>query len=190
MAKLDFTTLTPEALQFINRTVHRSVLRTYGLRNSCILSSRVLLHVLHTLGQDAYPLRVEVVGHSDNRKHIGCIMGSDGDGIRRKAKPGMWNGHLTVVALGQYLVDPTIDSMMDSQPWMKLSPLVATATTDFLAGDQSLFVQNGNVNLRYTAFPGRGGFKSAPAFRNKWYWMPVANSVLRSLARKEGSTNV
>jgi hypothetical protein len=140
-------------------------------RATCIFSSGVLLDVLATIGVEAAPMRVDALvinPTATGPAGYGVSLGSDGDGTRRPAaQHGMWRGHLTVVAEGAYLLDPTLDQVNEDRPDLGATPMVVPVTPAWLRGEGSVRVPTGvlGAQVRYSAFPGRGGFKSAPDFR-------------------------
>lgn len=48
------------------------------------------------------------------------------------------------------------------------------------APGRAIFLSYGNAHMQYKAFPGRGGFESAPDFR-KSHWMPLAQNILNRM---------
>lgn len=65
-----------------------------GETGTCILTSYAIVYVLRDRGLDARPLRVECAVYPDSREHCGTILGCHQYQWGRKAKPGMWRGHL------------------------------------------------------------------------------------------------
>src|SRR6266478_2239293 len=115
---------------------------------ACILASAALWEVLQKLGISSYPMRAEaaVFGADINppEQRYGVILGSDGNGTRRRAaSPGKWWGHLIVIAADQYLLDPTLDQVNKIHSWLVAEPFVSAVTPEFLRGDKSLFATTG-----------------------------------------------
>ena len=169
-----------ETLDRLCRLVNREAFDLCGIRNTCITTSAALRDVLERLGIPAEMMRVEAavpVGNS------AIILGHDGDGQRRpKPKDGGWWGHVAVVAAERFLLDPTLDQVKDCQPFS------GEVTDDWLAGKCALWWVDGvradgfpaahaDTALRYYAFPGRGGWKSTPAFR-LWQRRDIIDAVL------------
>jgi hypothetical protein len=145
-----------------------------GKPDTCVLTSATLHEILIRAGIGAEFLRVRAAVHCScgssgcAREHYGCVLGGDGDGSRLPAaKPGAWHGHLIVIALGRYLLDATLDQVNRDHPWLEAEPFVSEVTSEFLRGSISLFATTGKASatVAYSAFPGRGGFKSAPDMR-------------------------
>jgi len=153
-----------------------------GRTGFCILASATLLEVLDHLQIAAQPLRVEAVVYpppDHPSEHYPCALGSDGDGTRRPAaKPDMWHGHLAVLTHDNFLLDATLDQVNEGNPWLDARPFVATVPLDFgivwfgLDRDHTTWhpleswqTPWPDTRVRYLAFPGRGGFKSAPDWR-------------------------
>jgi hypothetical protein len=170
-----------ETLDRLCRLTNRKAFAVYGIRSSCIFTSAALRDILEHLGIDAELMRVEALGFG---KKGPVILGSDGDGTRRPASaPGMWKGHLTVIADGRFLLDPTLDQIDGCKPF------TGEITDMWLRGEQTLWwvdgvrangfpAQKAESATRYHAFPGRGGWKSAPDFRSANRRRPVVEAVL------------
>jgi hypothetical protein len=169
-------------LRYLAHIANQEAFRHHGARNSCICTSAAIVHVLQYLGYEARPLRIRVTVFSDKSDYA-TVLGSDGDGTRCPAAgPGMWRGHLAVVAKSRYLIDATIDQANDSEGRTCIEPLVAEVSPAFLSGTEHLVLFQGNARLSYRALPGRGGFRHAPAFR-KSRWMPLAQDILKKMMR-------
>jgi len=140
--------------------VNRAIRTPEGKTNFCVLAAAAARDILRAKGWKAEVLRVEAAVFPDDRTRYGAILGSDGDGRRRPAAaPGMWWGHLVAIAEDRWILDPTLDQS-------GLAPPVVIEFPDWwLAGKQTIFVPSTYGEIRYTAFPGRGGYKSAPDFR-------------------------
>jgi len=153
-----------------------------GRTGFCILATATLLEVLNQLELPAQPLRVEAVVYPPPGRpsdHYPCALGSDGDGTRRPAaKPDHWRGHLALVTYDNFLLDATLDQVNESNPWLEARPFVASIAPDFPVAWFGLEPGNEtwhalaswqtpwpSTRVRYLAFPGRGGFKSAPDWR-------------------------
>lgn len=171
-----------ETLDRLCRLANREAFAVCGIRNSCILTSAVLRDVLEHLGIPAELMRVEAVSFGTRGA---VILGSEGDGTRRRAAaPSMWHGHLAVIAAGRFLLDPTLDQI-DGQ-----EPFTSEITDAWLRGEETLWwldgipakrvTGSGQVaeTLRYRALPHRGGWKRAPDFRYVTRRRPVVNAVL------------
>ena len=80
-----------------------------GQRNTCVMTSSALAEFLRQHDLDASLVRIEAHTFGPHRlSNCGaCAIGSSGDGSRRRAAPGKWNGHLGVEVAG-YVLDPTI----------------------------------------------------------------------------------
>lgn len=165
--------IPPNELVTLCKIANHRTFYHFGHRSTCILTSAALLHVLTELKYNAQPMRVRASVGSDDPKLTGVLLGSDGDGTRRpKAQPGHWHGHLAVVADDSILIDATIDQTQEAHDWIQMGPIVCPVTPEWLAGTDRIRVTSGNVNVSYFAFPGRGGFKSAPDWRRShWYWL-------------------
>jgi hypothetical protein len=156
--------------------------------DTCVLMSASLHEVLTRLGIPAEFLRVRAAVHcgcgcSPRSKHYGCVLGSNGDGTRLPAaRPDHWHGHLVVVALGQYLLDATLDQVSVGHPWLAAEPFVGEVTLEFLRGEKSLLATTGNAgsSVCYSAFPGRGGYKTAPDMRPS-HGRDIVRRVLQEL---------
>jgi hypothetical protein len=155
-----------ETLDRLCRLANREAFAIYERRDSCISTSAALMDVLRALGIKADVMRVCAMVFKDTTR-TACSLGSDGDGTRRPAaSPGMWRGHLAVVADGQFLLDPTLDQVNDTDPDFGAEPFVSEIEPNFLVDPRSyLLSTTGASRVRYYAFPGRGGFKNTPAFR-------------------------
>jgi hypothetical protein len=169
---VDITQDLPGLMQLCQIT-NRVGWEVNGKSDTCILMSAALHDVLTLSRIPAEFLRVRAAVHcgccsSPRSKHYGCVLGSDGDGTRLSAaRPDHWRGHLVVIAGGRYLMDPTLDQVNVGHPWLKAEPFTGEVTLEFLHGEKSLFTAAGKAGstVCYTAFPGRGGFKSAPDMR-------------------------
>lgn len=157
-----------EMLRRLCRLVNREVFAVCEVRNSCILTSATLRDVLEQLGIEATLMRVETLGFGSKGL---VILGSDGDGRRLPAaQPGVWRGHVVVIAAQRFLMDATLDQIDG------LTPFVGEITEDWLHAEKTLWWVNGmrvdrlssdetKAAVRYHSFPGRGGWRSAPDFR-------------------------
>jgi hypothetical protein len=73
----------------------------------------------------------------------------------------MWNGHLVAVADRRYLLDATLD-----QAGLGASSIVIDIPSCwFDTWEKPIFIPISGGMVRYVAYPGRGGYKSKPAFR-------------------------
>lgn len=140
--------------------VNRSVRDPDGKTNYCILAAAAARDILLAKGWKADVLRVAATVFPDDPRSVCVSVGGDGDGTRRPAAgPGKWWGHLVAIADGRWLIDPTLD-----QTGMA-PPIVIEFPDWWLAGKQSILAPVPCGGVRYRAFPGRGGYKSAPDFR-------------------------
>jgi hypothetical protein len=140
--------------------VNRAIRTSRGQTNFCVLAAAAARDILLAKGWKADVLRVAASVMPNDPSAHGVSVGSDGDGTRRPAAgPGKWWGHLVAIAEGKWIVDPTLDQT-DISP-----PMVIEFPDWWLAGRQSIFVPIPEGEVRYKAFPGRGGYKSAPDFR-------------------------
>jgi hypothetical protein len=138
-----------------------------GNTSYCILAAAATWEILQAQGWNADVLRVSATVFSPHdRQDLHCIsLGSDGDGTRRPAAgPGMWHGHLAAIADNRWLLDPTLDQTG------RAPPMVFEFPDEWLAGDWRCYRPSIDIPIadgwvRYKAFPGRGGYKSAPDFR-------------------------
>jgi hypothetical protein len=100
-------------------------------------------------------------------------------------------------------LDPTLDQVNTAQPWLKARAFTAEVTPTFLRGEKTLFFALDNTGaitsypnyqqlyakagiagtmVRYTAFPNRGGYKSAPDMRRS-HRRAIVERILEELAR-------
>jgi hypothetical protein len=161
----------PELSSLLALTVraNRLAREYYGLSNSCVHTSAALRDVLLAHDIEADVLRVQaMVFPADRMLGWACILGGDGDGTRRPKSNG-WHGHLVTIAAGRFLLDATLDQVNDGQPQLKALPFAAEVSPAFLRGEERHHDITGPAGalVRYTAFPGRGGYKHLPSFR-KW----------------------
>jgi hypothetical protein len=138
-----------------------------GETGFCILAAAATRDILQAKGWNADVLRVSatVFPPPDRRDLHAISLGSDGDGTRRPAAgPGMWHGHLAAIADSRWLLDPTLDQTGCAPP------MVFEFPEEWLAGDwrcrrPAIDIPLAEGFVRYKAFPGRGGYRSAPDFR-------------------------
>src|SRR5258705_304899 len=172
-------------LRKLTESANKFAFEWCGHRSTCILTSAALVYVLRELGYEAFPVRVRCsVHHPTDRKLTGTVLGSDGDGCRRPAAgQDMWHGHLAVIAENRYLLDPTVDQVgygeHECNHWMRVPPLVAEVSERFIRGEEGFSLEQGNANLYYNVRYKQAGFLSAPDWKCKSHWMPVAQSVLK-----------
>jgi hypothetical protein len=180
--------------------VNRELITEFGQADCCVLACATLVDVLSQLQIPARPLRIEASvsapeGHP--REHYGCVLGGDGDGTRRPAAgPKMWRGHLAVVADEHFLLDATLDQVNKSSPWLAAKPFFHAVSPAFLDGKElSWFgLQDSQWHplaswqtpwpgprVRYTAFPGRGGYKSAPDWKRPSHRRILVERVLSAI---------
>jgi len=154
-----------------------------GCRNTCILSSYALTHVLQQLGYDeAHPVRVQAtVAPLDFSG--GAILGSV-ERPREAAGPGMWHGHLTVAIGKQWLLDPTIDQANNPE-WgseARATPVVIRLPADFWTVSSHPYLPNvvmpvNGTWVKYKLHPRQVGFANARDARRS-HWLPLANKIL------------
>jgi hypothetical protein len=141
-----------------------------GNTNYCILAAAAARDILQATGWHADVMRVSACISPHDRNQFGSLVGSDGDGTFRPAKPGMWRGHLVAIAESKWLIDPTLDQTS------LVPPMVIEFPEIWLAGDRLVEVMIASDNMtgpfipvdgkvQYRAFPDRGGYKYAPDFR-------------------------
>jgi|KBSSwiStaDraftv2_1062776.scaffolds.fasta_scaffold409865_2 hypothetical protein len=168
-------------LHRLTAAVNVAAFEETGHRANCILASGALMDVLHARGVEARCIRAEVVATPrDGTKHLSRGLGMFGDGSRQPAAaPGMWHGHLVVVA-GDVLLDPTLDNIADAPGYEYLRPfaarlageLEATRWYDVDPHGVGVEVRRGlgrwpYSDVRYKLFPCLGGWKSAGMFRRR-----------------------
>jgi hypothetical protein len=138
--------------------VNRAVRARNGVTNSCILAAATARDVLLAKGWKADVLRVEAVVSPRDRSQSAKVLGGDGNG-KSTAGRGKWEGHLVAIAEDKWLLDPTLDQT-------GLAPPMVIGFPDWwLRGKRLIFVPIANGRVRYEAFPGRGGYKTAPEFQ-------------------------
>jgi hypothetical protein len=176
--------MIPPKFKHICCVANREGLLLEGHRDTCVLTSAALHYVLGQLGIMARPLRIRAAVHhpSDRKKH-GVVLGSDGDGFRLpKAKNDCWHGHLAVVADGSFLLDATIDQVIETEDWIEINePFVGEVSSRFLMGEESLHVKHGNAEICYSAARKQVGFLSAPDWRYRSHWKPLALRILSKI---------
>jgi hypothetical protein len=167
-----------ETLDRLCRLANREAFAIFERRDSCITTSAALMDVLRVLGINADVMRVCAMVFKDTTR-TACSLGSDGDGTRRPAAgPGMWRGHLAVIADGRFLMDATLDQANDTDPDFGAEPFVSEIEPAFLTDRHALlWGTTGPSRVRYYPLPGRGGWKSAPAFR-LWQRRDLIDAIL------------
>ena len=170
-----------ELLKEIARIANREARRLTGRRANCVLVSRVSCEVLPVLGDRcASTASKGSVHHPSDRRAIGNVLGSDGDGPR--SKPGMWKGHLVVLADQRWLIDATIDQNHGRNGWVELDDVfVGEVPIGFLEGEASCRSSLGNAEVSYRVRRRQVGWKSAPDWRRESNWEPLVRMVLRGL---------
>jgi hypothetical protein len=167
-------------LAFLTKLVNREAFKAERRRNTCILSSFALQHVLTKLGYpDVKLLRVTACVWGE---HFGVGLGAlPDDGTRGASSKGKWIGHLVVVVNGCFLLDPTLDQA--NQKDIKAEPCVLRIPPTFSdgTGDWVSFT-SGNCKGWYVAYDRQVGFRYTQAARPK-YWKPIANAVLTAYER-------
>jgi hypothetical protein len=147
------------------RAVNREIREPNGDTGFCIFASAVLQDVLRGLGYEAGVMRVECGIFPDDRNRLAVVLGRIREEGRRRSAPGMWKGHLVAVTEG-HLLDATIDQVNGTHG-LAFEPLVLSVPPYWIKGGQAVFFSVADCSVRYTAYPNRGGFKSAPDFRPK-----------------------
>jgi hypothetical protein len=172
---------SPEFLHLVNRIAFQEL----GSRDTCVLTSHALTNVLHQLGFVAFPLRVEAAVFFDDRKLIGCSLGTISPDYRSKTERGSWKGHLAVVVCegaDEWLLDPTLDQS-NKPEWpasARVSPIAFRLQDHFWEG-KLMFFRMGDALVRYKMHPRQIGFTSAPDARPS-HWRPLAEEILAALA--------
>jgi hypothetical protein len=165
-------------LHRLTAAINAAAFEETGHRANCILASGALMDVLHARGIEAQCVRAEVVAAPRTGGRTARSLGLFGDGSRLPAAgPGMWHGHLVIVA-GDVLLDPTLDNIADEPGYEYLCPfaarlvgdLEATRWYDLDAHGVGVEVPRGlgrwpYSDVRYKLFPGLGGWKNAGMFR-------------------------
>lgn len=158
-------------IQFLTLLVNETAYDYYEHRNSCIASSYCLSHVLGELGFKASPVKASTFIWPKSKQGHGCSIGREaGYPTRRKSKPGMWNGHLSVMVEDKWIADPTLDQCRNE--FMNPEPLVFE-----LKSPEHTNIEFDDCQGWYKIDKRQSGFKSARAAR-KYQWMPVAEMVL------------
>jgi len=153
-----------------------------GHRANCILASGALIDILAVRGVEARCIRAEVVATPRDRgqhRSGSRSLGSFGDGTRLPAAPpGMWNGHLIIVA-GDVLLDPTLDNIADEEGYEYLKPFAGPITDTprsprggmwFTLDDAGIGTQIPtwfSSDVRYNLYPDLGGWKNTGMFRKR-----------------------
>jgi hypothetical protein len=162
-------------LELINRLVNEEAFKAMRFRNSCILSSFALQHVLTELG---YPnvTPVRVIGYLGSKDSI-TVLGERPEGVAQpKRRRGLWSGHLVVVVDDCFLLDPTLDQvkrkgLMPKPCVLKIPPAFSDCTGN------SASLSDGDWSVCYEAHNRQEGFRDAPAAKPKC-WKPIATAVL------------
>lgn len=158
-------------IQFITLLVNETAFDYYKKKNSCIASSFCLSYVLSELGFTAHPIKASTFIWPKSKNGHGCSLGREaGEGSGRAAKPGMWNGHLSVLVGGKWIADPTLDQCKNR--FMNPEPIVFE-----LQSPEHTNIEFGDCQGWYKIDKRQIGFKYARAAR-KYQWMPVAEMVL------------
>jgi hypothetical protein len=155
--------------------INRAAYRETGDRANCILASGALMDLLHARRVEARCIRAEVVATprdgTNHRRGLGMF--SDGSRLPAAA-PGMWAGHLVVVA-GDVLLDPTLDNIADEPGYEYLKPFAGQIVSVSPHGAMWFTVDDAGVgtsvpsfpgsDVRYRLYPDLGGWKNAGMFR-------------------------
>jgi len=165
-------------LQELTLLANETAYSALGHRDSCILTSNALCHVLASMGGEPKLTRVTCAVFPEDRKYYGTVLGGQGDGTFRPASaPGMWKGHL-VVTLGEWLLDATLDQA-NKPEWpeeIRVHPIAVRLNKEFWDG-RTMFFKCGTTMFRYSLYPKQIGFANAPNARAS-HWRPVANLML------------
>jgi hypothetical protein len=147
-----------------------------GSLATCILTSQALRAYL---GQRAELVRVAAAVYAADRDNGGVAVGSYGDGTRRKATaPGMWRGHLVVLADG-YLLDATIDQVNGGlRNVAPIRPHVVPVPGWWESGRPAFYVDDDQTIIRYAKYFPQNGWRSAPDSRPS-HWKPVLEIMQR-----------
>jgi hypothetical protein len=129
-----------------------------GYSGYCILAAAAAKDVLQRKGYQAEVMRVEASVIPDDLTFpdgsYAITLGRKHCDIRLPAsKPGKWKGHLIAVAEERWIVDPTLDQTG------RAPPMVIEFPRWWLAGEHSIVVPILHGGVRYTAWPGKGGYK-------------------------------
>jgi hypothetical protein len=171
----------------VTTTVHDEALAASGRRDTCIFTSAALVAVLEALGYAASMARVEVAVFAPDRRQIGTVLGSFGDGTRRPAAaPGKWAGHVAVlVTAGPHgdLPQPILcDPTMDQAEGLVDRPVAVRVPQDWWApGGRVRLRWESGVFGRVDAHPERRGWLSAPDYRAAAGRRPVVAACLQAL---------
>jgi hypothetical protein len=151
-----------------------------GYSGYCINGAALLMDYINSKGGNAEVMQVELAFHPADPTYSGTILGFDGYvGRRKKAAPGMWNGHLvTIIHHGDksYLADPTSTQVeLPDVEDAVLPPQMFEVDEGWLAGKKTLFAWGGSVSyeykhhedtqlVRYKAFPKKRAYERASGF--------------------------
>lgn len=162
-------------LELITKLVNQEAFKSEGMRNTCILSSFALRHVLTQLGwSNVKLLRVTAHIHGQDK---GALLGAPPDGCFSPALPeDAWGGHLVVAVDDSFLLDPTLDQA--NEEGLEVQPCVLPIPPTFTDGGGSTeSFTIGDCTVWYEPYYRQVGFLHQPAARPK-HWKPIANAVL------------
>lgn len=151
----------------------------YGVRNTCVATSHALVAYLEQSGIESGPVRVgaKVFPRCScaarcygSGQHCGSVfLGHD----LAAAAPGMWRGHLVVVA-GDFLLDPTLDQV--NKEHVHLHPMVLELPNGWHAGGQAIFTDAEGTEVRYHKYRRQVGWKGKGAAR-PIQWLPILEEM-------------
>jgi hypothetical protein len=157
------------------------ILKEFQL-NSCIATAAIAMTVLEKFGIAANPLSVQATiynapclkrlrgGESIPASRAELLAWHQQDGAwmigvgMGEAQPGMWPGHLGVVAEGATYIDLAIDQVRSKTGKVYMKPLRCPVNPQFLAGEKDLCLSNEKVGVVYTALPQDRSYEVSP------YW--------------------
>jgi hypothetical protein len=173
--------ITSGPLFDICTAINAEVTDPNGYSGYCILAAAAAKDVLQNRGFRAEVMRVEASVIPDDFTFpdggYAITLGKMYPDIRLPASMGKWKGHLVAIAEGRWIVDPTLDQTR------RAPPMVIEFPEWWLAGEHSIFVPIPNGRAVYTAWPGKGGYKSSPGFRPS-HWKPIARKVVATMERR------
>jgi hypothetical protein len=183
-------------LRKLTLLANKAAYAVLGYRDSCILTSNALRHVLIGMGGDAKIVRVTCGIFPEDRKYYGAVLGSDGDGtFRPAAEPGMWKGHVVVTLGREWLLDPTLDQA-NKPEWPEdicVHPVAVRLDEQFWQLEErpwqhhTMFFKSGTTTFRYNLYHKQTGFLNAGDARPS-HWRPVADLMLAMMqSEEEGS---
>lgn len=161
-------------------------------KGCCVYAAGGLQYALNFMGFHAECVRTEVVVRSESHD-VSVTCGDPWPTERWKSEPGMWNGHLIVIAGGQYLLDPTLDQF--ERDGLELGVVALEVPDVVLDGSESLYLTgesfpdlsvqttypgNTDLQIRYRLHPKLNGWKTAGAFR-KTFRKELGEAIIGSM---------